>query len=112
MYRIVSSTPDTPMLNHQRRDCETISLENLFVDVREQLMTWSVLERRAVVSLDFFQPLPTKSLTTRLHQILKPEWSERWIKAINKKPRPMTPRSTKRTHSSVFRLLRDAPQRC
>ena len=98
--------------NHQQRDCETISLENLFVDAREQLTTWSVLERRAVVSLDFFQSWPTKSLTKRLHQILKPEWSERWIKAINKKPRPTTMRSTKRTHSSVFRLLRDAPQRC
>jgi len=98
--------------NHQRRDCETISLENLFVDAREQLTTWSVLERRAVVSLDFFQPWPTKSLTTRLHHILKPEWSDRWVKAVNKKPRPTTPRSTKRTHCSVFRLLRDAPQRC
>lgn len=97
---------------HQQRDCETISLENLFVDTREQLRTWSVLERREVVSLDFFQPLTAKSLKTRLHHILQSEWSDRWLKAVNKTPRPSAPRNPKRTHASVFRLLRDARQRC
>lgn len=97
---------------HQQRDYETISLENLFVDTREQLLTWSVLERRTIVSLDFFQPLAAKPLKTRLHRILQPEWSDRWIKAINKTPRRPAARNPQRTHASVFRLLRDASQRC
>jgi hypothetical protein len=97
---------------HQQRDCETISLENLFVDPREQLLTWSVLERREIVSLDDFPPLPTKSLKNRLQRILKPEWSEHWIKAVNKTPRRISPRNHQRTQSSVFRLLRNAGPRC
>ena len=62
LYKVVQTIRGFVAL-HQQRDCETISLENLFVDTREQLLTWSVLGRREVVSLDDFQPLSTKSLT-------------------------------------------------
>ena len=99
------------MAMHQQRDCETISLKKLFVGTREQVLTWSVLERREVVSLDYFQPLSTKSLNICLQRNLKPELSGGWIKAVNKTPQRIASRSHKRTHASVFRLLRDARQR-
>jgi hypothetical protein len=97
---------------HQARDSETISLENLFRDAREELTAWTVLLRRGVISLEHFSPLTADDRRTRLNDLLKDEWSDRWIKARNKHPRRPAPRSAKRTHSSVFRLLQTAKQRC
>jgi hypothetical protein len=98
--------------SHQQRNCETISLEKLFVDVREEWTAWSVLVRRELVTLDHFHPQTTAQLGTRLHQLLGQHWSDRWIKAENKKPRPTTQRSRQRTHASVHRLLQAVQQRC
>ena len=97
---------------HQARDCETISLENLFRDTRAELTAWSVLLRRGVVSLDHIRPQTATELRTHLRDLLQDEWSDRWIKARNKNPRRPAPRSSKRTHSSVYRLLQTAQQRC
>lgn len=97
---------------HQARESETISLENLFRDTREELSAWSVLLRRGVVTLDHFRPQTANELGPRLHDLLQHEWSDRWIKARNKNPRRPAPRSSKRTHSSVYRLLQTAAQRC
>lgn len=97
---------------HQARDCETISLENLFRDTQEELTAWSVLLRRGVITLDFFAPPASGELRTHLQDLLQDEWSDRWIKARNKTPRRPAPHATKRTHSSVYRLLQTAKQRC
>ena len=96
----------------QARDCETISLENLFRDTREELTAWSVLLRRGVGALDRFRPLATEELISRLRDLLQDEWSDRWIKARNKNPRRPASRTAKSTHSSVYRLLKTAAQRC
>jgi hypothetical protein len=71
---------------NQKRPAESISIENIFVDVTEELLTFDVLLRRGLVWLDAIPPCEDVAL--RLRELLKQEWSDRWIKAINKK-RPL-----------------------
>ncbi|MGV2335366.1 MAG UNVERIFIED_CONTAM: hypothetical protein LVR18_15035 [Planctomycetaceae bacterium] len=68
---------------NQKRPAESISIENIFVDVTEELLTFDVLLRRGLVWLDAIPPCEDVAL--RLRELLKQEWSDRWIKAINKK---------------------------
>jgi hypothetical protein len=96
----------------QRRDSEAISLENLFRDVQDELTAWVVLERRGMVSSNDFASLPLNKLGPHLQRLLRNEWSDIWLKARNKNPRRSAPRSTKRTHSSVYRILKAANERC
>lgn len=93
---------------HQQRPAETISLENLFLDVHRQLTAWSVLVESGV-------PLATppvasnlEALAARLHDLIGSQWSNRWIKATNKRRRAHTPKPHDRTHGSVHRILRAA----
>ena len=104
---------------HQSRDCETISLENLFRDIQEELTAWTVLLRRGVITLEHVAPPANNDshatltdLRCRLDALLQPEWSDRWIKARNKTRRRHAPHSAKRTHNSVYRLLNPVKQRC
>jgi Transposase DDE domain len=96
---------------HQKRDCESISMENLFRDTRDELTTFSVLLRRGVITLDHLPPAQG-DLHTRLHDLLKSEWSDRWIKAQNKTRRRPVEHPNKRSHSSVYRLLYPEARRC
>lgn len=94
----------------QQRDYETISLENLFQDTREELTAWSVLLRRGMITLQVIPPLTIDELRARLLELLQDEWSDLWIKARNRNPRRPAPRAAKRAHSSVYRLLNPTPQ--
>lgn len=96
---------------HQKRDAESISIENIFVDTREELTAWSVLLRRGVVTADYFQSQSVENTQKRVNELLRNEWSNRWIKARNKNPRKPAKRTPKRTHGSVFRILQKAKQR-
>lgn len=96
---------------NQKRECESISIENLFHDTREELTTLSVLMRRGVICIDDIPPRQN-NLSRQLNDLLKNQWSDRWIKAKNKNRRPHVPHSGKRTHSSVFRLLHPELRRC
>jgi hypothetical protein len=94
---------------HQQRATETLSVENLFLDVHRQLTAWSVL-------LDLGLPLDSSpvaadrpTLVARLHALLGSQWSERWIKATNKRRRAHQPRPHNRTHGSVYRILNPPP---
>jgi hypothetical protein len=91
---------------HQRRDTETISIENLFLDVHRQLIGWSVLVESGL-PLDAI-PVAANlgELAGRLHILLGAQWSDRWIKATNKNRRAHQPRPHDRTHGSVYRILR------
>jgi len=92
---------------HQQRATETISIENLFLDVHRQLTAWSVLVESGVrLEIPVVPDLPT--LAARLHAILASQWSPRWIKAINKKRRSHVSKPHDRTHASVFRVLQAA----
>lgn len=94
------------LATHQQRETETISVENLFLDVHRQLTAWSVLVE-AGFPLDDIPVAPNlTALARRLHKLLGPVWSDRWIKATNKKRRAHLPRAHDRTHGSVYRILR------
>jgi len=93
---------------HQQRETETISIENLFLDVHRELTAWSVLVESGL-PLDGIPVAPNLTvLSTRLHELLGCQWSNRWIKATNKKRRAHQPKPHDRTHGSVYRILRDA----
>lgn len=91
----------------QELDCETISLENLYVDVRRQLTAWTVVVD-SVMTEQYVHSLPPHQLTRRLRRLLKDVWSPLWIKAVNKQRRSKLPSAAKRTHSSVHRILEKA----
>jgi DDE family transposase len=92
---------------HQRRPSETISSENLFLDVHRQLTAWSVLVESGIrLEIPAAPDLP--ALAVRLHALLASLWSDRWIKAINKKRRSHVAKPYDRTHGSVFRVMKAA----
>lgn len=94
---------------HQHRATETISIENLFLDVRRQLTTWSVLLEAGLPLADIPLAPDLPSLVKRLDKLLHTPWSDRWIKAANKRRRAHTPKPHNRGHGSVYRILHPAP---
>lgn len=93
---------------HQQRETEAISMANLFLDVHRQLTAWSVLVESGL-PLENIPVAPNRAaLVNRLDHLLGDQWSNRWIKATNKKRRPHVPRPHDRTHGSVYRILRAA----
>lgn len=48
------------------------------------------------------------ALAARLHALMGPQGSNRWIKAINHRRRAHTPKPHDRSHGSVHRILRGA----
>jgi len=93
---------------HQQRPTETISVENLFLDVHRQLTAWSVLVDSGVPLDAIAVAADLNALAARLHALLGPQWSNRWIKATNKRRRAHTPKPHNRSHGSVHRILRGA----
>jgi hypothetical protein len=94
---------------HQQRDAETISIENLFLDVHRQLTAWSVLLESGLPLDDIPVASNLADLAARLDTLLRSQWSERWIKATNKRRRAHQPRPHNRTHGSVHRILKPPP---
>lgn len=99
----------TYIAEHQEREAETISTEQLFVDVRRQLIAWSIVvppEQTAT-----WIPSRTRAQTRRrLQQLMRNQWSDRWIKATNSKPRRHQHRPVIRTHTTVYRVLQAAAE--
>ena len=93
---------------HQRRETETISIENLFLDVHRQLTAWSVLVESGLPLEDIPVASDLNALSKRLHTLLRTQWSDRWIKASNKRRRKHIPKPHDRTHGSVYRILQAA----
>ncbi len=94
---------------------EAISTEQVFTDVRRQLIAWEeVLTAQATVALLTGQ-LTAEQLQERLRELLKEVWSQRWLKAPpRKKPSPKKKQPKqyiKGGHTSVYRLLLEERQR-
>jgi Transposase DDE domain len=89
-------------------DPDDVSLEKLFDDVERELIAWSVLVKPADTAAYFAAPPPTATVQRRLRQLLGRVWQDRWLKAVNEKPRPhrFAGKAT-RAHTSVHRLLQD-----
>jgi DDE family transposase len=87
-----------------QREPETISVELLFDDVERDLVALhEVLQVPEITAL--FASVPTAaSVRQQLTRLLAQVWTDRWIKAPNRKRQP-PPTKTKRQHTSVYRLL-------
>lgn len=88
------------LAKHQAMECERISMEQVFVDVREELTAWLKLVPNETV----VEAIPHRSLShtcRRLDVLLKNKWSNRWIKAVNKKPRAHPKREKSGSHTSA-----------
>lgn len=103
----------------QGRKPETISTKKLFVDVRRELIAWSVVIGPARTAAEMPSGLPAQHVRRRLAELLRPAWTPRWIKAPTRARRPGPgPPTRTRTHTSVYRILqahqnkpRDNPKR-
>jgi hypothetical protein len=91
---------------HRGQDRESISAEQLFIDVRRELIAWAVVV--PVDVLASFPPLAADQARRRLDELLKPLWSPRWIKAVNDKPRLRSKNKRTKTHTTVYRALKAA----
>jgi len=86
-----------------------ISTEKLFGSVHKQLAAWSELGEPSYATAYFQPPLKTEQLKQTLRLLLSEVWTDWWIKAVNKKPRPHKPKARVKPghggHTSVWRVL-------
>jgi hypothetical protein len=83
-----------------------ISTENLFDDVRRDLIAWAVVVDHQQ-TLAYFAEEPSAAMVRRrLGELLGGLWYDRWRKApAKRKPPPHPARPRERSHSSVYRLM-------
>jgi hypothetical protein len=94
----------------ERRQPETISTENLFEDVRRELIAWNVMIE-SEATIDYFDgPWTLASVKKRLRTLLRSVWTERWLKGPPKKRTQAANVKHERTHGSVYRILQDHRQ--
>jgi hypothetical protein len=97
----------------QAEPAEGISGEQLFTDVKRQLIAWDeVLTPEATLAL-LQGRLSAAALRQRLRELLQEVWTERWRKAPPRKApaKEQPPKEyIKGGHTSVYRLLQQARQ--
>ncbi len=86
---------------------DQVSTELLFDDVKRQLISvHTMLPADELTSLLDAIPTP-EQLRHRLMELLHAQWTERWRKSPPKKRRTPHPKTTKREHSSAYRVLQE-----
>jgi len=92
-----------------------VSTEKLFDSVHKQLTAWEELGEPSYAAAYFQPPLGTKQLKQMLGRLLSGVWTDRWIKAVNKKSRPHQPKARVKPghggHTSVWRVLQAHKQK-
>lgn len=85
-----------------------VSLEKLFEDVERELIAWTVLVSPAATVTVLGEVPSVAQVQRRLTKLLGGVWQDRWLKAVNEKPRPHRARQkANRSHTSVHRVLED-----
>jgi uncharacterized protein (DUF2267 family) len=84
---------------------EKISTENLFDDVKREMIAWSVVIPTAATLAHFQEESTALRVKARLSELLGHLWHDRWRKAPPKKKKPPHPKKQQRTHGSVFRIM-------
>jgi hypothetical protein len=87
------------------RPRDEISTENLFEDVKREMIAWNVVIEPEATIQHFEGEWSALRVTVRLSELLKDQWQDRWLKAKRKKKAPPPPKEHKRSHGSVFRVL-------
>jgi len=95
----------------QRRKVETISTEKLFLDAERELTACTVIWDVAQLAAHVDRPWRAKEVKSRLRELFRHLWSERWLKAkpYQRRPHPIVPRLG--VHVSVHRILLEAKQK-
>ena len=94
------------LADEQSLDVEQISLENLFYDVRRQLITWSELLSPHWTVRHLKRAVTAQALSRRLHQLLDATWKNDWLKAPKKRIQPPPAKhAIAGGHTSVYRLI-------
>jgi hypothetical protein len=95
----------------QRIEPETISTDKLFLDVERELTACTVMwdVEQLVARVD--RPWQAKEVKSRLKELFRHVWSDRWLKAkrYQRRPHPVVPRLG--VHMSVHRILLEAKQK-
>jgi hypothetical protein len=93
------------------RDRQTISTEKLFLDIERELTACTVMwdVEQLVERVD--RPWQAKEVRSRLKELLRDVWTDRWIKAksYRRRPHPVVPRLG--VHVSVHRILLEAKEK-
>jgi hypothetical protein len=94
-----------------RRDVKTVSTEKLFVDVQRELTACTVLWDVEQWAARVDRPWRAKEVQSRLRELLRDVWTDRWLKAksYRRRPHPVVPRLG--VHVSVHRILLEAKQK-
>jgi Transposase DDE domain len=85
---------------------ESVSSEQIFTDLRRQLIALTELVPAAEVAALFPRRVSREDVMGRLGGLLARAWRPYWIKAVNKKPRPkVAPAKRSGHHTSVHKVL-------
>jgi hypothetical protein len=96
----IAAAPDTPLTGEQ------ISTELIFKDIQRQLTALTELAKPQEVVACIPKQLTLTEVLERLRKLLSKVWTERWRKAVNRKPRPHAPQAKRSgAHTSVYRVL-------
>jgi hypothetical protein len=95
----------------QHREVEIISTEKLFLDVERELTACTVMWNVAQLAEHVDRPWKAKEVKSRLRELFRHVWSDRWLKAktYKRRPHPVVPRLG--VHVSVHRILLEAKQK-
>ena len=86
------------------RPVAQVSTENVFYDVKQELICWSKLGEEPQMPLDV--PRQAPAMRAWLTMLLSGCWQDRWIKCADKKPRAKKKRkSLPGGHGSLWRLM-------
>jgi len=88
------------VVKHQGGEVEEVSLEQLYIDVRRELIAWAVVVGHVELSRQ-----SAAQTRRKLDKLLKNQWTDRWYKAIRSSPPPNKRTPKKKTHVSAYRAL-------
>ena len=87
---------------------ETVSVEQIFVDVQKELTALTELFPSRTIAGWFAAELSREELVARLGTLLGGVWTPRYRKAVNKKPRPKVKKAKcSGAHTSVHKVLEE-----
>jgi hypothetical protein len=84
---------------------ESVSMEKLFLDVERELTALVVLFPAPTIASWYQKPLGLEEVMRRLKVLMAAAWTPRYLKAVNKKPRPKVKQAKcSGAHTSVHKL--------
>jgi hypothetical protein len=95
----------------ERREPNTISTEKLFLDVERELTACTVMWDADQWAARVDRPWRPKEVQSRLKELFRHAWTDRWLKAksYRRRPHPVVPRLG--VHVSVHRILLETKQK-